>query len=121
MLTHLSTQDPKEPHDAANGLSSACSCVRCGFMSSQSVCKACILLEGLNKGLPHLGTQRTRGKGKNTVQQAIAIKLEDEQSAAADRVTILPAADSLMNKRQAAEAGAGSAAAPVAPDVDAGS
>ncbi|KAL1141015.1 hypothetical protein AAG570_000941, partial [Ranatra chinensis] len=30
-------------------------CSRCGFVSSQEVCKACILLEGLNKGLPKLG------------------------------------------------------------------
>lgn len=25
-------------------------CVRCGFVSSNDVCKACVLLEGLNKG-----------------------------------------------------------------------
>ncbi|XP_053625540.1 cytoplasmic tRNA 2-thiolation protein 1 isoform X2 [Plodia interpunctella] len=30
-------------------------CVRCHFVSSQEVCKACVLLEGLNKGLPRLG------------------------------------------------------------------
>jgi hypothetical protein len=36
-------------------------------MSSQSVCKACILLEGLNKGLPTLGVSRTR-----TRQQQLA-------------------------------------------------
>jgi cytoplasmic tRNA 2-thiolation protein 1 len=29
-------------------------CSRCGYMSSQSVCKACVLLEGLNKGAPRL-------------------------------------------------------------------
>ena len=27
-------------------------CVRCGYLSSQAVCKACILLEGLNKNRP---------------------------------------------------------------------
>ncbi|KAJ3275551.1 cytosolic thiouridylase subunit Ctu1, partial [Blyttiomyces sp. JEL0837] len=27
-------------------------CERCGFMSSNKLCKACLLLEGLNKGLP---------------------------------------------------------------------
>ncbi|KAI4215872.1 MAG: hypothetical protein LQ351_001860 [Letrouitia transgressa] len=27
-------------------------CVRCGYLSSQSVCKACVLLEGLNKNRP---------------------------------------------------------------------
>ena len=41
------------------------SCERCGYISSQAVCKACVLLEGLNKGLPRLGVSRTRGsKGK---------------------------------------------------------
>ncbi|CAH2233168.1 jg530, partial [Pararge aegeria aegeria] len=30
-------------------------CSRCKFVSSQEVCKACVLLEGLNKGLPKLG------------------------------------------------------------------
>jgi len=41
-------------------------CQRCGYISSQDVCKACILLEGLNKGMPTLGVSRTRtpkGKG----------------------------------------------------------
>ncbi|BDA42367.1 Cytoplasmic tRNA 2-thiolation protein 1 [Coccomyxa sp. Obi] len=36
-------------------------CQRCGYISSQDVCKACVLLEGLNKGLPNLGISRTRG------------------------------------------------------------
>ena len=30
-------------------------CERCGHVSSQTVCKACVLLEGLNKGKPRLG------------------------------------------------------------------
>jgi cytoplasmic tRNA 2-thiolation protein 1 len=30
-------------------------CTRCGYMSSRDVCKACVLLEGLNRGLPKLG------------------------------------------------------------------
>ncbi|CAG2167365.1 unnamed protein product [Oppiella nova] len=30
-------------------------CTRCGFISSQSVCKACVMLQGLNNGLPRLG------------------------------------------------------------------
>eukprot|EP00095_Tigriopus_kingsejongensis_P001050 maker-scaffold397_size184017-snap-gene-0.42 protein:Tk01050 transcript:maker-scaffold397_size184017-snap-gene-0.42-mRNA-1 annotation:"atp-binding domain-containing protein 3" len=30
-------------------------CTKCGYMSSLDVCKACLLLEGLNKGLPQLG------------------------------------------------------------------
>lgn len=30
-------------------------CERCGYMSSRSVCKACVLVEGLERGLPRLG------------------------------------------------------------------
>lgn len=30
-------------------------CTSCGFVSSQEICKACVLLEGLNRGLPKLG------------------------------------------------------------------
>ncbi|MBN3306831.1 CTU1 protein, partial [Amia calva] len=30
-------------------------CTRCGYISSQKLCKACVLLEGLNRGLPKLG------------------------------------------------------------------
>ncbi|TKA78739.1 Cytoplasmic tRNA 2-thiolation protein 1 [Cryomyces minteri] len=29
-------------------------CARCGYLSSQSICKACVLLEGLNKSRPKL-------------------------------------------------------------------
>ncbi|GMN58966.1 hypothetical protein TIFTF001_028067 [Ficus carica] len=49
-------------------------CERCGYISSQAIdratkviipgwkwCKACVLLEGLNKGLPKMGIGRSRG------------------------------------------------------------
>ena len=32
-------------------------CVRCGYLSSQAVCKACMLLEGLNKNRPRMQIQ----------------------------------------------------------------
>ncbi|XP_057469972.1 cytoplasmic tRNA 2-thiolation protein 1 [Actinidia eriantha] len=35
-------------------------CERCGYISSQKWCKACVLLEGLNRGLPKLGISRSR-------------------------------------------------------------
>ena len=35
-------------------------CDRCGYICSQAVCKACLLLEGLNKGLPSMGISRPR-------------------------------------------------------------
>eukprot|EP01137_Pigoraptor_chileana_P012434 Opistho-2@64813 len=34
-------------------------CTRCGYISSQALCKACVLLEGLNRGLPKLGISKT--------------------------------------------------------------
>ena len=34
-------------------------CERCGYISSMNLCKACNLLEGLNKGLPQLGVGKT--------------------------------------------------------------
>ncbi|KAG0228612.1 cytoplasmic tRNA 2-thiolation protein 1 [Mortierella sp. GBAus27b] len=34
-------------------------CTRCGYMSSNELCKACLLLEGLNKNLPQLGIGHT--------------------------------------------------------------
>ncbi|MBA0720504.1 hypothetical protein Golax_008121 [Gossypium laxum] len=36
-------------------------CERCGYISSQKWCKACVLLEGLNRGLPKLGIGRNQG------------------------------------------------------------
>lgn len=32
-------------------------CVRCGYLSSQAICKACTLLEGLNKNRPKMNIQ----------------------------------------------------------------
>jgi cytoplasmic tRNA 2-thiolation protein 1 len=34
-------------------------CEKCGYMSSNKICKACILLEGLNKGKPKLAIGKT--------------------------------------------------------------
>ncbi|KAE8656472.1 Cytoplasmic tRNA 2-thiolation protein 1 [Hibiscus syriacus] len=41
------------------------SCERCGYISSQKWCKACVLLEGLNRGLPKLGIGRNQGLNKD--------------------------------------------------------
>jgi cytoplasmic tRNA 2-thiolation protein 1 len=30
-------------------------CERCGYMSSRKICKACVLVEGLERGMPKLG------------------------------------------------------------------
>jgi cytoplasmic tRNA 2-thiolation protein 1 len=34
-------------------------CERCGYMASNALCKACVLLEGLNRGMPKLGIGKT--------------------------------------------------------------
>ncbi|NP_001280402.1 cytoplasmic tRNA 2-thiolation protein 1 [Acyrthosiphon pisum] len=39
-------------------------CTKCGFVSSQDICKACILLEGLNRGLPKLGIGKSSKANK---------------------------------------------------------
>lgn len=48
-------------------------CSRCGFVSSQEICKACILLEGLNRGLPKLGI----GKSQRAMQLLSKEKVEE--------------------------------------------
>lgn len=53
-------------------------CTRCNFVSSQAICKACVLLEGLNKGLPRLGV------GKSSK----AKKMLDEYNAKKDKETL---------------------------------
>ncbi|KAK8173795.1 hypothetical protein IWX90DRAFT_154171 [Phyllosticta citrichinensis] len=45
-------------------------CVRCGYLSSQTICKACMLLEGLNKNRPKTSV----GMGEENSQ------VEDERS-----------------------------------------
>ncbi|KAH6569199.1 hypothetical protein BASA50_003712 [Batrachochytrium salamandrivorans] len=40
---------------AVDGVIAVRNCSRCGYMSSNTLCKACVLLEGLNRGLPKLG------------------------------------------------------------------
>lgn len=49
-------------------------CTRCGFVSSQEICKACVLLEGLNRGLPKLGI------GKSNKAKKIMSLHVDEQN-----------------------------------------
>ncbi|XP_037082001.1 cytoplasmic tRNA 2-thiolation protein 1-like isoform X1 [Pollicipes pollicipes] len=44
-------------------------CTRCGYISSQAVCKACVLLEGLNQGQPRLGIGKC-SKVRERLQQA---------------------------------------------------
>ncbi|XP_063050352.1 cytoplasmic tRNA 2-thiolation protein 1 [Engraulis encrasicolus] len=45
------------------------SCQRCGYISSQALCKACVLLEGLNRGLPRLGIGKHHRLHANILSQ----------------------------------------------------
>uniref|UniRef100_A0A8D8LXQ6 Cytoplasmic tRNA 2-thiolation protein 1 n=2 Tax=Cacopsylla melanoneura TaxID=428564 RepID=A0A8D8LXQ6_9HEMI len=53
-------------------------CKLCGYLSSQPMCKACSLLEGLNKGLPKLSLSkqsvqnRIRSENEAKLQQAVS-------------------------------------------------
>jgi cytoplasmic tRNA 2-thiolation protein 1 len=38
-------------------------CERCGYLSSQAICKACVLLEGLNKARPRTDIELTEAAG----------------------------------------------------------
>ncbi|BBG94771.1 repressor of lrx1 [Prunus dulcis] len=63
-------------------------CERCGYISSQKWCKACVLLEGLNRGLPKLGIGRTRGLNnddkKDTKQTNGTKSIESKQCGTLD-------------------------------------
>lgn len=52
-------------------------CTRCGFVSSQEICKACVLLEGLNRGLPKLGIGKSN-KAKKIMSLDINKRNEQE-------------------------------------------
>ncbi|MPC33893.1 cytoplasmic tRNA 2-thiolation protein 1-like isoform X2 [Portunus trituberculatus] len=45
-------------------------CERCGHVSSQAVCKACVLLEGLNKGKPRLGLGKSSKVEEHLARQS---------------------------------------------------
>ncbi|XP_023952531.2 cytoplasmic tRNA 2-thiolation protein 1 [Bicyclus anynana] len=55
-------------------------CSRCNFVSSQEVCKACVLLEGLNKGLPKLGIGKS-SKAKRMLEEYNAKQNDSLQEA----------------------------------------
>ncbi|KAL5564605.1 hypothetical protein UlMin_027769, partial [Ulmus minor] len=63
-------------------------CERCGYISSQKWCKACVLLEGLNRGLPKMGIGRTRGpnndREKDIRKNNGATSLESKQCGTLD-------------------------------------
>lgn len=60
-------------------------CERCGYICSQSVCKACQLLEGLNKGLPSLGISRPSQVKTRTATKLAADQVRAQQTAGAKK------------------------------------
>ena len=42
-------------------------CTRCGYISSQQLCKACVLLEGLNRGLPRVVIGKATGNNMGAI------------------------------------------------------
>ena len=52
------------------------SCSKCGYISSQKLCKACILLEGLNRGLPRLGIGKATGNNLSVHIEKLQLKEE---------------------------------------------
>ncbi|CAM0135301.1 cytosolic thiouridylase subunit Ctu1 [Umbelopsis sp. WA50703] len=73
-------------------------CTRCGYISSNELCKACVLLEGLNRGLPRLGItreQRTRNdeaketkKGVTKIQHFSEIQRTEATAPSAKKVDL---------------------------------
>jgi cytoplasmic tRNA 2-thiolation protein 1 len=56
-------------------------CSRCGFVSSQEICKACILLEGLNRGLPKLAIGKSnKAKKIMSLNEDVISKKDVQQS-----------------------------------------
>ena len=53
-------------------------CVQCGYLSSQNVCKACMLLEGLNKNRPKMQIQ-------------VSVEEQDNLSRRMENLTVIPA------------------------------
>jgi len=48
--------------EAYNKLPEQGTCTRCGYISSNKLCKACVLLESLNKGLPKVNIEMNEDK-----------------------------------------------------------
>lgn len=50
-------------------------CTSCGYVASNAICKACVLLEGLNRGRPKLAV----GKSSKALAELLAERLQIEE------------------------------------------
>ena len=51
-------------------------CTNCGYVSSNPICKACVLLEGLNKGRPKLAIGKSNKAQAELLAERLAKSLE---------------------------------------------
>ena len=83
--SYQSNEQTKLNQPSSTGKISLGTCNRCGYMSSNSLCKACVMLEGLNRGLPKLAVgssqmQRTllqEGKKEGSIQVEVMQNFKD--------------------------------------------
>ncbi|KAK0548529.1 cytosolic thiouridylase subunit Ctu1 [Tilletia horrida] len=73
-------------------------CSRCGYISSNELCKACVLLEGLNRGNPAIGIRSERSR---TVKDAMS---QTPLATAPDTIEASLSEDRIANARAAVAA-----------------
>ncbi|CAD6884737.1 unnamed protein product [Tilletia controversa] len=71
-------------------------CSRCGYISSNELCKACVLLEGLNRGNPAIGIRSERSRA---VKDALSQEAPPSQAPAPSSII-----DRIQSAREAAAA-----------------
>ncbi|XP_072036461.1 cytoplasmic tRNA 2-thiolation protein 1-like [Amphiura filiformis] len=76
-------------------------CSRCGYISSHPICKACMLLEGLNKGLPKLAI----GKPHKARQRLAALGTVSPGNSSATASSSAATADSPSDSSSTAKTG----------------
>ncbi|XP_072022625.1 cytoplasmic tRNA 2-thiolation protein 1-like [Amphiura filiformis] len=76
-------------------------CSRCGYISSHPICKACMLLEGLNKGLPKLAI----GKPHKAMQRLAALGTVSPGNSSATASSSAATADSSSDSSSTAKTG----------------
>ena len=67
--TIVSADEMKLGTDTDKPLQVQGECQRCGYITSQEVCKACVLLEGLRKGNPRFGISKASSKASKPLSQ----------------------------------------------------
>ncbi|KAF9114196.1 cytosolic thiouridylase subunit Ctu1 [Mortierella sp. AM989] len=74
-------------------------CTRCGYISSNELCKACLLLEGLNKGLPQLGIGHTTKIRRMHEAANLALGLSSSTSPAKNDTEVAEASPTVSEEK----------------------